>query len=151
MTGVQTCALPILYDEKTFKFASDEANKFALELNSAGRVGTKSEEIKFSHQVKSQGEIKQDFWAVSNLEHNLALPERSQKFAVTSKALNLTWVNILCAEISGEMEALETGRPPALIALNKTEARQVGKKWTQAFNGCAERTKTELNFEFLFF
>lgn len=141
----------LVYDEKTFKFTSNEANQFALELNSAGGVGTNADEIKFSHQIKSQGEIKQDSWAVNNLEHNLELPQRSQKFTVTSKALNLTWVNLLCAEISGEMEALETGRPPALIALNKTEAIQVGKKWTQAFNGCAARTMTELNFEFLFF
>lgn len=141
----------LVYDEKTFKFTSNEANQFALELNSKGGVGTKAEGIKFSHQIKSQGDIKQDSWAVSNLEHNLELPQRSQKFTVTSKALNLTWVNLLCAEISGEMEAIETGRPPALIALNKTEAIQVGKKWTQAFNGCASRMMTELNFEFLFF
>ncbi len=141
----------LVYDEKTFKFTSNEANLFALELNSKGGVGTKAEEIKFSHHIKSQGEIKQDSWAVSNLEHNLDLPVRSQKFTVTSKALNLTWVNLLCAEISGEMEALETGRPPALIALNKTVAVQVGKKWTQTFNGCTARMMTELNFEFLFF
>ncbi len=141
----------IFYDEKTFKFTSNEANQFALELNSKGIVGTRTEAIKFSHQIKSQGEIKETSWAVSNLEHNLDLPQRSQKFTVTSKALNLTWVNPLCAEISGEMEALETGRAPAVIALNKTEAKQVGGNYSKTFTGCPAQTKTELNFELLFF
>ncbi len=141
----------MIYDAKTFKFTSSEANQFAIELKSTGAMGSTSDKIRFSHQIKSQGEIKTDSWAVTNLEHNLDLPDRSRNYSVTSSNLNLAWVNSQCAEISGETQAIETGRPPATIVLNKTEAKQVGKSWAQEFKGCTERSATELNFEFLFF
>ena len=141
----------IKYQTKNFLLTHKDSNQFAMTLNSIGELSSSTEKIDFNHQITSEGEINSESWDLASLKHVLNIPDRSQAFEITSNAMELTWLSDHCAEPVGVAQALEVGRNPGQIFLNRKEATLVGKSWKQVFKGCAEQSLLSLNFEFLFF
>jgi hypothetical protein len=146
----------INYQDKSFILVRENDNKFHIKLEGSGELGSTNEVIKFIQTGFIEGEIQEQVWNISELNHDLVFLNRDQSFRVSSNAVKLNWIRTDCAEPEGITNALERGKPSADIILASNIAKKISDKgrleWSQKFQNCSEaRSIHSLNFEFLFF